>query len=319
MGNSRTRKPVREKGRGNTVNNSAMDQIDAEAHAMRLEVMLANDGADAFWRELANMLATRTDNGKNACAAPLTNTIGSSAARKLTDMELFGCDGLREMVSASASNMGGMTRTPLEYIFQYSTDDKGVDRLARGVLYYAADTIRRGASNMTVFAADNHAAATRLAGHYITEVTNTDREDGEALAFSGDMLTLTRRQRTTAHGRAYGLDARDTEELTRVAHYWGRLAEQREDEGDKNGAAQARTAHAITCSALMGRDAITPDMLSILLETVALGSEQGAWYDGEDALPIALHVRDNTNSVLGELLSTGEQVIDYAARHMGVN
>lgn len=58
-------------------------------------------------------------------------------------------------------------------------------------------------------------------------------------------------------------------------------------------------------------------MLSILLETVALGSEQGAWYDGEDALPIALHVRDNTDSVLGELLSTGEQVIDYAARHMG--
>ena len=66
----------------------------------------------------------------------------------------------------------------------------------------------------------------------------------------------------------------------------------------------------------MGRDAITPDMLSILLETVALGSEQGTWYDGEDALPIALYVRDN-NSRLGESLSTGEQVIDYAARHMG--
>lgn len=57
-------------------------------------------------------------------------------------------------------------------------------------------------------------------------------------------------------------------------------------------------------------------MLSVLIETVTLGSEQGAWYDGEDALPIALHVRDN-NSRLGELLSTGEQVIDYAAHHMG--
>lgn len=295
-----------------------MDQIDAEAHAERLAAALANGGANAFWRELADMLATRTDNGKNACAAPLTNTIGSSAARKLTDMELFDCDGFREMVSASASNMGGMTRTPLEYIFQYSTDDKGVDRLARGVLHYAADTIRRGASNMTVFAADNHATATRLTGHYIAEAATADREDGdEALAFSGDMLTLTRRQRTTANGDSYGLDAHDTEALTRVAHHWGRLAEQCEDEGDKAGAAQARTAHAITCSVLMGRDALTPDMLSILLETVTLGGEQGAWYDGEDALPIALHVRDNTNSVLGELLSTGEQAIDYAARHMG--
>ena len=300
------------------MNNNTMDQIDAEAHAERLAAALANGGANAFWRELADMLATRTDNGKNACAAPLTNTIGSSAARKLTDMELFDCDGFREMVSASASNMGGMTRTPLEYIFQYSTDDKGVDRLARGVLHYAADTIRRGASNMTVFAADNHATATRLTGHYIAEAATADREDGdEALAFSGDMLTLTRRQRTTANGDSYGLDAHDTEALTRVAHHWGRLAEQCEDEGDKAGAAQARTAHAITCSVLMGRDALTPDMLSILLETVTLGGEQGAWYDGEDALPIALHVRDNTNSVLGELLSTGEQAIDYAARHMG--
>lgn len=293
-----------------------MDQIDAEAHAMRLENTLTNDGADAFWRELADMLATRTDNGKNACAAPLTNTIGSSAARKLTDAELFDCDGFRELAAASASNAGGMTRTPLEYIFQYATDTRAVDRLARGVLHYAADTIRRGASNMTVFAADNTDTATRLAGHYITEAANADREGDEALMFSGDMLTLTRRQRTAANGHAYGLDAHDTDTLTRVAHHWGRLAEQREDEGDKNGAAQARTAHAITCSILLGRDAITPDMLSILLETVALGSEQGAWYDGEDALPIALHVRDN-NSRLGESLSTAEQVIDYAARHMG--
>lgn len=299
------------------MNSNTMDQIDAEAHAERLAATLANDGANAFWRELANMLTTRTDNGKNACAAPLTNTTGSKAARKLTDMELFDCDGFREIASMSASNMGGMTRTPLEYIFQYSTDDNAVDRLARGVLNYAADTIRRGASNMTVFAADNRATATRLAGRYITEAANTGREDrDEALTFSGDMLTLTRRQRTTAHGRAYGLDAHDTEELTRVAHHWGRLAEQREDEGDKAGAAQARTAHAITCSILLERDALTPDMLSVLIETVTLGSEQSAWYDGEDALPIALHVRDN-NSRLGELLSTGEQVIDYAAHHMG--
>ena len=283
------------------MNNNTMDQIDAEAHAERLETTLANDGANAFWRELANMLTTRTDNGKNACAAPLTNTIGSSAARKLTDAELFDCDGFRELVAASASNMGGMTRTALEYIFQYVTDDNAVDRLARGVLHYAADTPD---------------TATRLAGHYITEAANTDREGDEALTFSGEMLTLTRRQRTTAHGHAYGLDAHDTDTLTRVAHHWGNLAEQREDEGDKAGAAQARTAHAITCSILMGRDAITPDMLSILLETVALGSEQGTWYDGEDALPIALYVRDN-NSRLGEMLSTGEQVIDYAARHMG--
>lgn len=293
-----------------------MDQIDAEAHAERLETTLTHEGANAFWRELANMLATRTDNGKNACAAPLTNTIGSSAARKLTDAELFDCDGFRELASVSASNMGGMTRTPLEYIFQYATADNAVDRLARGVLNYAADTIRRGASNMAVFAADNPATATRLAGHYITEAANTDREGDEALTFSGEMLTLTRRQRTTAHGHAYGLDAHDTDTLTCVAHYWGNLAEQREDEGDKNGAAQARTAHAITCSILMGRDAITPDMLSVLLETVTLSGKQGTWYDGEDALPIALYVRDN-NSRLGESLSTGEQVIDYAARHMG--
>lgn len=298
------------------MNSNTMDQIDAEAHAERLAATLTNDGADAFWRELANMLATRTDNGKNACAAPLTNTIGSRAARKLTDAELFDCDGFRELASASASNMGGMTRTPLEYIMQYSTDDNAVDRLARGVLGYAADTIRRGASNMTVFAADNPATATRLAGHYITEATNTDREGDEALVFSGDMLTLTRRQRRVAHGRAYGLAAHDTQSLTSVAHQWGRLAEQREDEGDKAGAAQARTAHAITCSILLERDALTPDMLSILIETVTLGSEQGAWYDGEDALPTALYVRDN-NSRLGEMLSTGEQVIDYAARHMG--
>ena len=299
------------------MNNNTMDQIDAEAHAERLETTLTHEGANAFWRELANMLTTRTDNGKNACAEPLTNTIGSSAARKLTDAELFDCDGFREMVAASASNMGGMTRTPLEYIFQYATADNAVDRLARGVLNYAADTIRRGASNMTVFAADNPDTATRLAGHYITEAANTDREDGDdALAFSDEMLALTRRQRTTAHGHAYGLDAHDTEELTRVAHYWGHLAEQREDEGDKAGAAQARTAHAIACSILMGRDAITPDMLSILIETVTLGSKQGTWYDGEDALPIALYVRDN-NSRLGEMLSTVEQVIDYAARHMG--
>ena len=297
--------------------NNTMDQIDAEAHAERLAATLTNDGANAFWRELADMLATRTDNGKNACAAPLTNTIGSRAARKLTDAELFDCDGFRELVAASASNMGGMTRTPLEYIFQYATDNNAVDRLARGVLYYAADTIRRGANNMTVFAADNPATATRLAGHYITEAATADREDGcEALVFSSEMLTLTRRQRRAANGDSYGLDAHDTQALTSVAHHWGRLAEQREDEGDKNGAAQAGTAHAITCSVLMGRDVLTPDMLSILIETVTLGSEQGAWYDGEDALPIALHVRDNTNSALGEILSTGEQVIDYAARHM---
>ena len=299
------------------MNNNTMDQIDAEAHAERLENTLTHEGANAFWRELANMLTTRTDNGKNACAAPLTNTIGSRAARKLTDAELFDCDGFRELAAASASNTGGMTRTPLEYIFQYATDDNAVDRLARGVLGYAADTIRRGASNMTVFAADNPATATRLAGHYITEAATADREDGDdALTFSGDMLALTRRQRTAAHGHAYGLDAHDTQALTSVAHYWGRLAEQREDEGDKAGAAQARAAHAITCSALMGRDAITPDMLSILIETVTLGSKQGTWYDGEDALPISLYVRDD-NSRLGEPLSTVEQVIDYAARHMG--
>lgn len=293
-----------------------MDQIDAEAQAERLTATLANDGVDAFWRELANMLATRTDNGKNACAAPLTNTVGSRAARKLTDAELFDCDGFRELASVSASNMGGMTRTPLEYIFQYSTDDNAVVRLARGVLHYAADTIRRGASNMTVFAADNHDTTTRLAGYYIVGATDTDSEGDDALTFSSEMLTLSRRQRTAANGDSYGLGAHDTEELTRVAHHWGRLAEQCEDEGDKNGAAQARTAHAIVCSTLMGRDAITPDMLSILLETVTLSGKQGTWYDGEDALPIALYVRDN-NSRLGEMLSTGEQVIDYAARHMG--
>ena len=298
------------------MNNNTMDQIDAEAHAERLAAMLANDGANAFWRELANMLATRTDNGKNACAAPLTNTIGSSAARKLTDAELFDCDGFREIAAASASNTGGMTRTPLEYIFQYATDTRALDRLVRGVLHYAADTIRRGASNMTVFAADNPDTATRLAGHYITEAANTDSEGDDALTFSGEMFTLARRQRTAANGHDYGLAAHDTQTLTRVAHYWGDLAERCEDEGNKNGAAQARTAHAITCSALMGRDALTPDMLSILLETVALGSEQGTWYDDEDALPICLYVRDN-NSRLGESLSTGEQVIDYAARHMG--
>lgn len=298
------------------MNNNMMDQIDAEAHAERLEKTLTNDGANTFWRELADMLTTRTDNGKNACAAPLTNTTGSKAARKLTDAELFDCDGFRELAAASASNMGGMTRTPLEYIFQYATDDNAVDRLARGVLGYASDTIRRCASNMTVFAADNHATATRLAGHYITEATNTDREGDEALASSGEMLTLTRRQRTVANGDSYGLDAHDTQALTRVAHYWGNLAEQREDKGDKSGAAQARTAHAITCSILMGRDAITPDMLSVLLETVTLSGKQGTWYDGEDALPICLYVRDN-NSRLGESLSTVEQVIDYAARHMG--
>ena len=295
-----------------------MDQIDAEAHAARLETTLANDGANAFWRELSDALTTRTDNGKNACAAPLTNTIGSSAAGDLADGELFDCDGFREMVAASASNTGGMVRTPLEYIFQYATDSRAVDRLACGVLGYAADAIRQGAGDLTAFAADNPATATRLAGHYITEAATTDREDGdEALVFSGDMLTLTRRQRPTAHGHAYGLDTHDTQALTSVAHHWGRLAEQREDEGDKEGAAQARTAHAITCSVLLERDSLTPDMLSILIETVTLGSEQGAWYDGEDALTIALHVRDNANSALGELLSTVEQVIDYAARHMG--
>lgn len=294
-----------------------MDQIDAEAHAMRIEDTLANDGANVFWHELADALTSRTDNGKNACAAPLTNTIGSKAASKLTDAELFDCDGFRGLVTVSAANTGDMVRTPLEYIFQYATDSSAVDRLARGVLSYAADTIRRCAGDMAAFAADNPATATRLAGHYITEAATADREDGgEALAFSGEMLTLTRRQRTTANGHAYGLDKHDTETLTRFAHHWGRLAEQREDEGDKNGAAQARTAHAITCSVLMGRDALTPDMLSILIETVALGSEQSTWYDGEDALPISLYVRDN-NSRLGEMLSTGEQVIDYAARHMG--
>ena len=299
------------------MNSNTMDQIDAEAHAMRLEDTLANNGADVFWRELADALTRRTDNGKNACAAPLTNTIGSRAARKLTDAELFDCDGFRELASMSASNMGGMMRTPLEYIFQYATDTRALDRLVRGVLHYAADTIRQGASNMTVFAADNSTTTTRLAGHYVTEAATDDREDGDdALTFSGEMFTLARRQRTAANGDSYGLDAHDTQALTRVAHHWGNLAEQHEDEGDKVGAAQARTAHAITCSVLMGRDAITPNMLSILLETVALGSEQGTWYDGEDALPIALYVRDN-NSRLGEMLSTGEQVIDYAARHMG--
>lgn len=299
------------------MNNNTMDQIDAEAHAERLEKTLTHEGANAFWRELADMLTSRTDNGKNACAAPLTNTIGSRAARKLTDSELFDCDGFRELVAASASNTGGMVRTPLEYIMQYATDSRAVDRLTCGVLYYAADTIRQSADDLTAFAADNHDTATRLAGHYITEAAAADREDGgEVLVFSGEMLELTRRQRAAANGTSYGLDAHDTDALTRFAHHWGRLAEQREDEGDKNGAAQARTAHAITCSVLMGRDAITPDMLSILLETVTLSSEQGTWYDGEDALPISLHVRDN-NSRLGEMLSTGEQVIDYAARHMG--
>lgn len=299
------------------MNNNTMDQIDAEAHAERLETTLTNNGAYVFWRELADMLTSRTDNGKNACAAPLTNTIGSKAASKLTDAELFDCDGFRELASMSASNMGGMMRTPLEYIFQYATDTRALDRLVRGVLHYAADTIRRCTGDMAGFAADNPATATRLAGHYVTEAATADREDGDdALTFSGEMFTLARRQRTTANGDSYGLDTLNTEELTRVAHHWGNLAEQHEDEGDKVGAAQARTAHAITCSVLMGRDAITPDMLSILLETVTLGSEQSTWYDGEDALPISLYVRDN-NSRLGEMLSTGEQVIDYAARHMG--
>lgn len=294
-----------------------MDQIDAEAHAMRLEDTLANDGADSFWRELADALTSRTDNGKNACAAPLTNTIGSKAASKLTDAELFDCDGFRELASMSASNMGGMMRTPLEYIFQYATDTRALDRLVRGVLHYAADTIRRCTGDMAGFAADNPDTATRLAGHYVTEAATADREDGDdALTFSGEMFTLARRQRTAANGDSYGLDTLNTEELTRVAHHWGNLAEQHEDEGDKVGAAQARTAHAITCSVLMGRDAITPDMLSILIETVTLSGKQGTWYDGEDALPICLYVRDN-NSRLGESLSTGEQVIDYAARHMG--
>ena len=294
-----------------------MDQIDAEAHAARLENTLTNDGADAFWRELADALTTRTDNGKNACAAPLTNTIGGKAASKLTDADLFDCDGFRELITVSASNTGSMVRTPLEYIMQYAPNDNAVDRLACGVLGYAADAIRQNADDLTAFAADNPATATRLAGYYITEAATTDCEDGdEALTFSGDMLTLTRRQRAAANGHAYGLDARNTEELTRVAHHWGRLAEQREDEGDKSGAAQARAAHAITSSTLMGRDALTPDMLSVLIETVTLGSEQGAWYDGEDALPFFLHVRDN-DSKLGETLSTVEQVIDYAARHMG--
>lgn len=294
-----------------------MDQIDAEAHAERLETTLTNDGADAFWRELADALATRTNNGKNACAAPLTNTIGSRAARKLTDSELFDCDGFRELVAASASNTGGMVRTPLEYIMQYATDSLAVDRLTCGVLGYAADTIRQSADDLTAFAADNPATTTRLAGHHVTEAATTDCEDGdEALTFSGDMLALARRQRAAANGTSYGLDARNTEELTRVAHHWGRLAEQREDEGDKSGAAQARAAHAITSSTLMGRDALTPDMLSVLVETMQTISEQGAWYDGEDALPICLYVRDN-DSKLGETLSTVEQVIDYAARHMG--
>ena len=296
--------------------NSTMDQIDAEAHAERLETTLTNDGADVFWRELSDALTTRTDNGKNACAAPLTNTVGSRAARKLTDMELFDCDGFRELASVSASNMGGMVRTPLEYIFQYATDTRALDRLACGVLGYAADAIRQGADDLTAFAADNPATATRLAGHYVMCAAATDREDSEALAFSGDMLTLTRRQRTAANGDSYGLDARDTESLTSVAHQWGRLAEQCEDECDKAGSAQARAAHAIVCSALMGRDALTPDMLSVLVETMQAISEQGAWYDGEDALPICLYVR-GTDSGLGESLITVEQVIDYAARHMG--
>ena len=299
------------------MNNNTMDQIDAEAHAARLENTLTNDGADAFWRELADALNTRTDNGKNACAAPLTNAVGSGAAKALTDADLFDCDGFRELITVSASNAGGMVRTPLEYIFQYATDDNAVDRLARGALGYAADAIRQGADDLTAFAADNPATATRLAGHYITEAAAADREDGgEVLVFSGEMLALTRRQRTTANGHAFGLDAHDTDALTRFAHHWGRLAEQREDKGDKAGAAQARTAHAIACSILMGRDAITPDMLSVLLETVTLSGKQGTWYDGEDALPICLYVRDN-NSRLGESLSTVEQVIDYAARHMG--
>lgn len=299
------------------MNSNTMDQIDAEAHAERLETTLTNNGADSFWRELVDALTSRTDNGNNACAAPLTNTIGSKAASKLTDAELFDCDGFRELASMSASNMGGMMRTPLEYIFQYATDTRALDRLVRGVLHYAADTIRQGASNMTVFAADNSTTTTRLAGHYVTEAATADREDGDdALTFSGEMFTLARRQRTAANGDRYGLDTLNTEELTRVAHHWGNLAEQCEDEGDKVGAAQARTAHAITCSILMGRDAITPDMLSVLLETVTLSGKQGTWYDGEDALPICLYVRDN-NSRLGESLSTVEQVIDYAARHMG--
>ena len=293
-----------------------MDQIDAEAHAERLETTLTNDGADAFWRELADMLATRTDNGKNACAAPLTNTIGSKAASKLTDAELFDCDGFRGLVTVSAANTGGMVRTPLEYMFQYATDNNAVDRLARGVLSYAADTIRRCTNDMATFAADNPATATRLAGHYVMGAAAPDSEGDDALAFSGEMLTPTRRQRTAANGDSYGLNARDTEELTRVAHHWGQLAEQREDEGDKNGAAQARAAHAIVCSTLIGRDALTPDMLSVLIETMTLISGQGTWYDGEDALPISLYVRDN-NSRIGESLITVEHVIDYAARHMG--
>ena len=294
-----------------------MDQIDAEAHAARLEATLANDGANMFWRELSDALTTRTDNGKNACATPLANTIGGRAAAALTDADLFDCDGFRELITVSASNTGGMARTPLEYVFQYAADSRAVGRLACGVLGYAADAIRQGAGGLTAFAADNPATATRLAGHYITEAATTGCEDGdEALAFSGGMLTLTRRQRTAANGASYGLDAHNTEELTRIARHWGRLAEQREDEGDKAGAAQARAAHAVTCSTLMGRDALTPGMLSVLVETMQAISEQGAWYSGEDALPICLYVRD-ADSKLGETLSAVEQVIDYAARHMG--
>ena len=120
------------------VNSNTVGQIDAEAHAMRLEATLTNDGANVFWHELADMLTSRTDNGKNACAAPLTNTVGCRAAGALTDMELFDCDGFREIASVSASNTAGMVRTPLECIFQYATDDNAVDRLARGVLYTEA-------------------------------------------------------------------------------------------------------------------------------------------------------------------------------------
>ena len=56
-----------------------MDQIDAEAHAERLEATLTNDGANAFWRELADTLTTRTDNGKTR--APHHSPTPSAAAQ----------------------------------------------------------------------------------------------------------------------------------------------------------------------------------------------------------------------------------------------
>ena len=295
-----------------------LDEFEAKAHANELNNTLTSEGVDQFWRCLARIITDYTDGGRSACCASFANITVGDAAASYSDKALFDCDGWRDLVAASAANTAGLYRSPLEYLFNYA-DGEAAQRLTRGLTAYGAVSPRENAGDMRVFAADNPETAARLAGQFIMHASDAGGVllRGSALKVCQEAFTAKQEMHGAADGRRYGLTQYDTGALTRAADWWVGQAEQREDAGNTAGEAQARTAHAIVCSTLIERDALTTGNLSILIDTVALIGGQDMWDESADApIPMCVNVTDGTGFT--DSISTVEQLIDIASRHMAV-